>query len=196
MSNLLSKIKATAQSLGVSNKKKELGLINDLLEDLNLYKQHLINELNNQNKPLNKTQVKIDTNDFKVEKIAEEKFLTKPVTIKNYYDGDYLEKFSEIRTSDLSYCGVLDVHNKFWSAHEIICGNIFATIPLELISNAESSKLTKLNWDIVKTDIYVVTSRLDIPRHLIIDKVEELFENYLFIREVSGDVFMIIDFKL
>jgi len=56
---------------------------------------------------------------IELEKISTETFLYKPITVKNYYEGDYLERFGELRTSDLQSCKLLEKHNQFWKAYEV-----------------------------------------------------------------------------
>jgi|GEM_PF-1910031 len=191
MNPLLTNIKSLVNNLGSNTPKKEIELIDKLIDSLELYKLELASE---QHKGV-KGPIGLANANFKMEKISEERFLYKPVTVKNYYDGDYLERFSDIRTSDLSISGVLEVHNKFWSAHEILSGNVFASIPLGLIVHSQSTKLQHLNWESINVDIYDITSDPTLSTIKLINSIETVFENYLLVREVSGNFFMVLDFK-
>jgi len=93
---------------------------------------------------------------IELEKISRETFLYKPVLAKNYYEGDYLERFGESRTSDLQGCKLLDIHNQFWKAYEVQKGNIFASIPKELANLEQIQRLELLGWDNVEVDVYEV----------------------------------------
>ena len=176
-----------------SNSHGELRLIQELIDYAEAYKERLI-KLSKQD---SSKPAALNEPDFKIEKISEDTFLFKPVTVKNYYDGDYLENFSNIRTSDLKTSGVFDIHNKFWEAHEVNGGNIFATIPLDLINPQQSSKLQQLNWDKVQVDIYELDTESvkDLPKYKLNEAVGKMFEHYILIREVYGNIFMVLHYK-
>lgn len=168
----------------------KMRLIEELIEQAEAYKKHLIETTNTK-------QLQSNGLDIKIEKITEETFLFKSVMVKNVYDGDYLERFSMIRTSDLKTSNVFDVHNKFWEAHEVYGGNIFATIPLALINDTQSNSLQRLNWDKVKVDVYEVKGDIQISnRGKIINTIEKMFDHYILVREVYGNILMILHYKL
>ncbi|SNS18526.1 hypothetical protein SAMN05446037_1005167 [Anaerovirgula multivorans] len=197
MNSELYRIKKIANDLGKNSQlTSELKLLQELIESTETYKRYLMDICNTQ-KPQNSV-AKAKSLDIKIEKISEEVFLCKPVMVKNYYEGDYLERFSEIRTSDLKTCGALEIHNKFWTAHEVFGGNIFASIPLELINDTHASKLQRLNWDKVQVDIYEIESGIEskASRGEIINTVEGMFNHYILVREVYGNVFMILHYKI
>lgn len=168
----------------------KMRLIEELIEQAEAYKKQLIETTNTK-------QLQSNGLDIKIEKITEETFLFKSVMVKNVYDGDYLERFSMIRTSDLKTSNVFEVHNKFWEAHEVYGGNIFATIPLALINDTQSSSLQRLNWDKVKVDVYEVKGEIEISnRGKIISTIEKMFDHYILVREVYGNILMILHYKL
>lgn len=176
-----------------NNTNSELELVQELIKCSELYKKELVNPT----KPLIENRLEeLQRLNLKIEKVSEETFLYKPVTTKNYYEGDYLEQFCELRTSDLIASGVLEIHNRFWEAHEIMGGNIFATIPLELITELQSSKLIQQYWIPVQTDIFEIKNASQLSKIVIINTFEKMFENYLLIREVSGNIFMVLNYKL
>ncbi|QUH25260.1 hypothetical protein [Serpentinicella alkaliphila] len=191
MNSLITNIKTTVKKLSLNNPKREVEIIEKLIENLSLYKQEVIKSGGFNSK----SEGKLNYHGLKIDKISDEVFLYKPVTTKNYYDDDYLEKFSEIRTSDLSYSGVLEIHNKFWGAHEIMSGNIFATTPLELIDSSQCKKLQKLNWELINADIYEVKADSSISKLALLNAIEKMFRSYLLVREVSGNILMVIEFK-
>ncbi|SDJ98928.1 hypothetical protein [Natronincola ferrireducens] len=197
MNNQLYKIKRIVNDLEASSyTNSQISLLQELIVTAEVYKQHLIHVTNQQN---NKNNVDVINHvDMKIEKISQEVFLYKPITVKNYYDGDYLERFASIRTSDLKSSGVLDIHNRFWQAHEVFNGNIFASIPFELINASQSSKLQHFNWDKVQVDVYEITSELQskTSRRDIINAVEKMFDHYILVREVCGNILMVLHYKL
>lgn len=175
-----------------NNSHEELRLVQEIIDYAEAYKERLI-KLSTADK-----KVKNQEFELKVKKISEETFLFKPVTVKNYYEGDYLENFSALRTSDLQASGVLDVHNRFWEAHEVSSGNIFATIPLELVNNTQAGKLQRLSWKEVQVDIYEIDTEVleKLPKYKLNDTIEKMFGHYLLIREVYGNILMILHYKL
>lgn len=202
MNNVLYNIKKLANNLGNNPQlNSEIKLLQELISSAEAYKTYLTNLSNT--KSIQKQSEKIKNPaqknpTLKVEKISEEVFLCKPVTVKNYYEGDYLERFSEIRTSDLKTCGVFEIHNKFWTAHEVIGGNIFASIPLALVNDHQSSKLQGLNWNKVMVDIYEIVGPIEggTSRGEMINTVKEMFDHYILVREVYGNVFMVLQYLL
>ncbi|MBF8982577.1 hypothetical protein IZY60_03400 [Lutibacter sp. B2] len=91
--------------------------------------------------------------EVKVENINQIPFLYKPILKKNFYEGNYLEEFSEKRTNELNAAQAFADHNKFWQTHEIIKGNIFGSLPAELISKEAKRKLEYFGWEDVKVNV-------------------------------------------
>ncbi|KAB3531646.1 hypothetical protein F8154_12705 [Alkaliphilus pronyensis] len=194
MTNELYRIKTVVYNLekNISNNEK-LQLLQDLVNEAEAYKKTLMNmPTTNQLRFNSAGDLNIIT-----EKISEETFLYKSVMAKDVYEGDYLERFSMIRTSDLKTAGVLDIHNRFWKAHEVYGSNIFATLPLALINDEEQIKILKrLNWNRVHVDVYEIKNDIhNNSKGKIISAVERLFDNYILVREVYGDILMILHFK-
>lgn len=170
----------------------QIKLLEELIGSAHAYKDDIIK------KSHEKATKKINIGEIKLEKISEEIFLYKPVTVKNYYDGDYLERFANIRTSNLKDIGALDMHNKFWKAHEVVAGNIFATIPQALLDSQQSAKLEFLQWDIAQVDIYEIPPTVEsrLTRSEIMKGIAEMFQHYILLREVFGNILMVLHYKL
>lgn len=196
MKNYLFKIKDIAARLGDSQKNEaELKLLDELIEVAEIYKKALVNA------SLQTTKASVvdpKALGLKIEKISETTFLYKPVTTKNYYEGDYLERFSEIRTSNLQSCGAFDLHNKFWQAHEVLGGNVFATIPTELITDPQETKLDHLGWYKANVDIHEINvdEGNQLPIYKVNNNISKLFEHYLLVREVYGNILMVLHYKI
>lgn len=169
----------------------------DLLEKLSdsaiSYRDKLINK-----KKSKTTTSYCGSLNIKTEKISEEVFLYKSVMVKNYYEGDYLERFSMIRTSDLKTSGALNIHNQFWRAHEVISGNIFASLPLALINKEEASSLEKLGWDLIHVDVYeiILDSQAKNTQVEIINTISKIFDNYLLVKERYGGIYMVLHYRI
>lgn len=135
------------------------------------------------------------SDNIQVEKISEENFLYKPVLVKNYYEGDYLERFGESRSCDLKNSNLLDVHNKFWKAYEVQKGNIFASIPQALADTDQVERLKYLGWDSVRVDVYEIKkcrlNRADLRKY-----VERFFKHHVLVLEVYSNTMLILNYKL
>ncbi|MFA5523279.1 MAG: hypothetical protein WDA24_02875 [Tissierellales bacterium] len=121
-------------------------------------------------------------------------FLYKPIEIKNYYDGDYLERFGERRTDDLKRAGVLELHNKFWMSNNVESGNIFGSIPLELINPDAVSTLTSYGWEKAEVSIYEIGE--DISSKELDRFCTEAFSYYIIATEMRNREKLLLDFNI
>ncbi|WP_156778743.1 hypothetical protein [Clostridium formicaceticum] len=190
----LYKIKSIAKTLDENAyTDTEIGLLEELVEATEAYKKYLLTMKSRKESSSITNHININ-----IEKIAEEVFLYKPVTTKNYYDGDYLERFAMMRTSDLKFSGVFDLHNKFWQAHEVSGGNIFATIPFALLNDIQASKLQNLHWNKANVDVYEIPReiQLKLSKGEMITTLKGMFEHFILVREVRGNIFMVLHYKI
>jgi len=109
-------------------------------------------------------------------------FIYKPIMRKNYFEGTYLEKFSEARTKELKEAGALDIHNEFWKNHQPIKGNIFGSVPKELLDERSVQSLFKSQWKEVMVDIYDI---FDVDLENLIKYCDKNVEYYILINEKS-----------
>ncbi len=171
-------------------------LLNELIDSAKDYRNKLTS-------PSNKTKFENKRGNTKplnihIEKISQETFLYKAVTVKNYYEGNYLEKFSEMRTSDLKISNAFDIHNQFWQAHEVTGGNIFASIPIALIDNGQVARLRDLNWNPVEVEVFEITNNFPpkTTRGQIINAAAGIFDHHLLVREVYGNILMLLHYQI
>ncbi|QEK12804.1 hypothetical protein FQB35_10970 [Crassaminicella thermophila] len=134
-------------------------------------------------------------NDIKLENINTISFLYKPILKKNYYEGTYLEEFSERRTYELKEAKALDVHNKFWQTHEVLRGNIFGSIPLGLISKDVAERLKFFGWDEVCVDVFEVQERKCSMKELV-EYCKIKFLNFLIVNEKSTGAELILHYNI
>lgn len=132
---------------------------------------------------------------IKLDKISEETFLYKPVMTKNYYEGDYLERFGEIRTSDLKNCKLLEMHNQFWKAYVVQRGNIFASIPKALASKEQIDKLSFSGWDSVKVDVYEIT-KCNLTKRNLKTYIKRKFKHHILVIEMYSGSTIILNYNL
>lgn len=121
-------------------------------------------------------------------------FLYKPIEVKNYYDGDYLEKFNVRRTDDLKRAGVLDLHNKFWMSNNVECGNVFGSIPLELINEESANVLLSYGWKRADVSIYEVVEDINQKE---LDRICSLtFNYYIIATEMRNSTKLVLNFHI
>lgn len=121
-------------------------------------------------------------------------FLYKPIEVKNYYDGDYLEKFGERRTDDLKRAGVLELHNRFWMSNNVEGGNVFGSIPLELIKKDAARTLLSYGWEQAEVSIYEIgegISSKDLDRFC-----SGAFNYYIIATEMRNGEKLVLDFNI
>lgn len=80
-------------------------------------------------------------------------FLYKPMDDITYYRDEYIERFGEQRTEELMKSMAINQHNEFWKLHETVNGNVYGSVPIELINKESISKLLDFNWNIVDVNI-------------------------------------------
>lgn len=129
-----------------------------------------------------------------VEKINELTFLYKPMEKKNYLEGDYLEKFSSQRDNELQKSNAMKIHNTFWKANSVEHGNIFGSVPIDLIDENAASKLLNCGWRIAEVCIYDVKLAMDLWE--LNDRCLKQFENFLIVKEKRDGYTLIFEYKI
>lgn len=152
--------------------------------------QNLKNSLSQNN------TVKIfESTNIDCKKINRISFIYKPLTQRNYFEGDYLVEFAEERTRELKEAGILDIHNNFWTDHKTIKGNVFGSVPKELINTKAENSLLKNGWREVDVNILDIKNR-NINVKEIIKFCENNFEYYILIKEESTNTFLILQYEI
>ncbi len=117
-----------------------------------------------------------------IEQINQIPFLYKPILKKNYYEGNYLEQFARQRTYELKNTRALDMHNKFWQSYEAIRGNVFGSLPSELIRYDSIEKLKRYGWQETMVDVLEVKERKCTIRDLT-EHCEQNYNHFVIINE-------------
>ncbi|WDV47272.1 hypothetical protein PV797_06080 [Clostridiaceae bacterium M8S5] len=138
------------------------------------------------------TDNKIDSEVF--EHASSLDFLYKPTTIENYYEGNYLELFAERRSRELQDSGAMLIHNKFWTANNVIYGNIFGSIPKELITKESVDKLLRYGWETVLVHIYEIKGGMEYTK--LYDICKQKFEKYLIVSEKKNNTNLVLVFRV
>lgn len=122
-------------------------------------------------------------------------FIYKPVEIANVYDGNYLEKFSEKRTDELSKAYAINNHNEFWKQHSTINGNVYGSVPCELIKQSSIDMLIDFGWKPVEVDIVdfnnVIPDLNELTKYC-----EKAYKYFIIINEQNTNEPLVLHYKI
>ncbi|MTI65912.1 MAG: hypothetical protein FH753_04840 [Firmicutes bacterium] len=176
--------------------------VSDLESYVNIYNKEKINEIvqriidisSSINNKVNDNNEIENDNFEEISYLTTVPFLYKPVTKKDYYEGDYLETFSMQRTDELKRANTLDLHNKFWNSNCVENGNIFGSVPEELLSKDSVDSLLSSGWLSVDVNIYEVNDNID---YFDLENLcENNFTNFLIVTERKEDKYLILEYKI
>ncbi|MGB3367976.1 MAG: hypothetical protein WBA54_10835 [Acidaminobacteraceae bacterium] len=122
-------------------------------------------------------------------------FVYKPVTVINVYDGNYLEEFSERRTEELSKAYAINNHNEFWKQHSTINGNVYGSVPCELIKQTSIDMLIDFGWKSVEVDIVDYNSEIPDLNNLT-KYCESLYSHFIIINEQNTNEPLVLHYKI
>lgn len=120
-------------------------------------------------------------------------FLYKPTTVENYYDGNYLELFAERRSRDLKSSRALMIHNKFWTANSVVYGNVFGSIPSDLVDKDAQEALINYGWKKVLVHVYEIKDELEYTK--LYDICKNNFNKYLIVSEKKNNTNLVLVFN-
>lgn len=122
-------------------------------------------------------------------------FVMKPVMRENLFEGNYLEAFSEERTEQLMHSRAINNHNEFWKQHETIRGNVYGSVPVELIAEDSVAALVNYGWEIVEVDILDFgRKRVDIRQ--VTEFCQKNFDYFILVKESSTDTILALVFNM
>ncbi|GAB6106164.1 hypothetical protein [Fusibacter bizertensis] len=120
-------------------------------------------------------------------------FLYKPMYFQNIYEGNEIEFFSKERTEELNESGVIEAHNDFWQAHEIIYGNVYGSLPIELASKEGIATLLKCGWKKVSVDIVEFSVEMDIKAAR--ELAERKYRHYILLKELETQTMLLLRYN-
>lgn len=169
-----------------SNYDKVNQLANELLNLTKIIKEQSSTYGNDNNKTIN------DYPGFT--SISTLSFLYKPIEVKNYFDGNYLERFGERRTEDLKDAKALELHNKFWMSNSVESGNVFGSIPLELISKDTANILRSRGWETSEVTIYEVEEEMS--QKELDEFCDRIFSHYIIATEMRNKTKLVLKYDI
>ncbi|HKL41731.1 MAG TPA: hypothetical protein VJ962_04040 [Clostridia bacterium] len=122
-------------------------------------------------------------------------FIYIPFNYKMQDDNIYIKNFSKRRFENLKEASVLSDHNKFWSQHETIDGNIYGSVPIELLNAKKVALLEKSGWDKVSVEILDFKCS-DLNQKQIKQYCKENLYRYIIIREKETSEILVLNYNL
>lgn len=120
-------------------------------------------------------------------------FLYKPMYFQNIYEGNEIELYSRDRTEELMESGTIEAHNEFWQAHEIIYGNVYGSMPLEMADTEGIAKLIRCGWKKVSVDIVEFDKKLD--ENKVRSIAESKYRHYILLRELETQSILLLRYN-
>jgi len=138
--------------------------------------------------------VQIPDNPIEYKVINKLPFLLKPILKKDFFKGDYLEKFAVERTMQLKEAEALITHNNFWKDHEDVKGNVFGSLPVEMMTANSVSKLMQMGWN--KANVNVIDFKMKDKEEKIISKFcEKNFEQFILVKEKATGTYLALEYE-
>lgn len=72
--------------------------------------------------------------------------LIKNVEVDDLYEDNYLVNFCEERTRELMKARAINTHNEFWKQHQTVAGNVYGSVPSELLRKENIEILMDYGW--------------------------------------------------
>ena len=132
---------------------------------------------------------------YKHELINEVSFLMKPVTVENVYDGDYLDHYVETRARQLSEAGAEEAHNAFWTEYLTLHGNVFGSVPTELLKPEAAAYLEKSGWKQVQVSVLDFGDAQEVTMAFY-EYCDENFGRYIVVQESKTKAFLVLAFGI
>lgn len=141
-----------------------------------------------------KRTTELDISSMKYKEINELKFLFKPTHAGNIYEGNYIEAFCDERTEQLQTAKAFDAHNEFWMQNVTVHGNIFGSVPAELVSPDSEECLLKYGW--LSVDVRILDFGKIQDKQMIVDYCDKYFNYYIIIIEKTTGMYLVLRYDV
>ncbi len=121
-------------------------------------------------------------------------FMVKPVDEVGMLRENYLVNFCDERTRQLMECESLNSHNEFWKNHDTISGNVYGSMPAELVKKESLITLKSYGWDEVMVDI-LEFSYSNYSEEEILKYALDNFKSYIVVRESETDSILVLRYN-
>ena len=89
----------------------------------------------------------------------------------------------------------LSDHNKFWSQHETVDGNIYGSVPAELLNARKIALLEKVGWERVSVEI-IDFKKLNYSKEDIKNYCRKNLYRYIIIKENETSEILVLNYNL
>lgn len=148
------------------------------------------------NTHVNESEIQIKTTSRSSENfstINSIQFMYKPMYFANVYESNDIEYYVKERTEELIESASIDAHNDFWQSHEIVYGNVYGSMPYELLDDRGVEKLKRCGWRKVMVDVLEVKQ---VKSDFEVRKLaENHFRHYIIIKEKETKSLLILRYN-
>lgn len=137
----------------------------------------------------------LQTNRKFTSKVINELFLYKPVDRINVFEGNYLERFAEERTDQLMKSRSINQHNEFWKLHQTVRGNVYGSVPKELLSEESTETLQRFGWKDVQVCIHDF-GVLNVDVDELINHIEESYGHFILLFEEETNTHLVLEYNI
>lgn len=122
-------------------------------------------------------------------------FIMKPMMRQDLFEGNYLEQFAEERTEQLMQSRAINQHNEFWKQHDTLSGNVYGSVPIELLSDDSVNILKNFGWDEVEVEIFDFGGFRPDYRNVTL-YCNKIFDNFILVKEVTTETVLALVFNI
>lgn len=122
-------------------------------------------------------------------------FLYKPTKRIDIFEGSYLEFFAEERTEQLMKAMAINQHNEFWKQHRTVHGNVFGSVPKELIKRDHADQLERYGWLEVNVNVLDFGRDIEDERELV-RFCNISFPYYILILEETTNSYLVLEYLI
>lgn len=121
-------------------------------------------------------------------------FLVKKVGNEDIYADNYLVSFCEERTRELMKARAINTHNEFWKQHQTVAGNVYGSVPSELLRQEHIEILKDYGWHDAEVDI--IDFKLSgYNKDRILKYVSENFKSYIIVDEIRTKSLLVLRYN-
>lgn len=121
-------------------------------------------------------------------------FLVKNVLVDDIYEKNYLVTFCEERTRELMKARAINTHNEFWKQHQTVAGNIYGSVPSELLRKENIELLKDYKW--IEKSVDIIDFKVSgYSKDRILKYVAENFRSYIIVDEIRTKTLLVLRYN-
>lgn len=121
-------------------------------------------------------------------------FLIKHVEEEDLDKDNYLVSFCEERTRELMKARAINTHNEFWKQHETVSGNVYGSVPSELLRTENNDILKEYGW--VEKSVEIIDFKISgYSKERILKYVSDNFKSYIIVHETRTKSLLVLRYN-